>query len=110
MVREISQQVMLIASLERGTGYIFGTACFKSRCAFVMLEGEEAKRLSAFADPHRSVTQRSRGSWGSTGECSATQGEKATPRTWWGAASPQGRLLEALSVEQHLHELWRLTP
>lgn len=61
-----------------------------------MLEGEEPKRLSTFADPHRSFTQWSRGSCGSTGECSATRGEKATPHTWWGAASPQGRLLEPL--------------
>lgn len=74
-----------------------------------MLEGEAAKRLSAFADPHRSFTQRSGAAAGAPESALPRQVRK--PRRTRAGELPHPKAdFGRLSVEQHLHELWRLTP
>lgn len=60
MEREISQQAMLIASLEKDTGYIFGATCFKT------FHNSE-RRISSLASLSRAHKSHSLGGLGGQG-------------------------------------------
>lgn len=87
MEREISQQAMLIASLEKDTGYIFGATCFKS------FHNSEM-RISSLASLSRAHKRRSLGGLGGQGRLWEHQAPDISHVP--GPVSPQEELSGAL--------------